>query len=58
MTQLLKTAYRHSEHAEHLGFVLVAYCDIFSLHHMVAIVTVWLAVTGVPSFIADCRGCK
>lgn len=56
MQQLLKIAYKHSEHAEHFGFVLVAYCDVFELHHWLFAVSLWLAVTGVPSFIRDCRG--
>lgn len=58
MTALLRKAYAHSGQAEHLGFVLVAYCDLLEVHKVVVVVTVWLAVTGIPSFIRDCKECR
>lgn len=55
MEQLLRVACRHADKAEHFGFVAIAYVDVFELHHLMFIVTVWLAITGVPSFIMDIR---
>lgn len=46
----------HAGHAEHLGFVGYALCEVTGWHAMLYTVSLWLFVTGLVAVVAELRG--
>lgn len=47
--------YDHAGHAEHLGFVAVAFVDVFHLHQLLGAISCWLLVTGGAALYRDLK---